>query len=174
MPRDGRSLNGVVRCRLRFSLRFALIATTIFCAVLAAWNAYVLPYQRQRAAVVVVQKAGGHVTSRPGGPKWMRDVFGEENFQDVVLVDLGGADFDPSLMDDLLRFRQLQTLVVSGKRFSDEELRRIASLPSLRNLLLDPQGGRSRNAAFPRCLRGFSMICWAVKHSCAIALFVEF
>ena len=55
---------------------------------------YTEPYRRQREAMKLIKELGGEYKTEPGGPAWMRDWFGGDNFQNIVRVDMADHD-DP-------------------------------------------------------------------------------
>ena len=99
---------------LSYSLRTLLLVMTVLCVPLAAWMAYVEPYRVQRKAAAVIQKVGGTVQRQAGGPEWMRELFGDEHFQDIVFVNLANSDISPALMECLVKLSRLETLAVAG------------------------------------------------------------
>ena len=86
--------NAKSRHWFQFSLRTLLVAVTLVAGLLVAWRAYVEPYRRQRETMALIKELGGKYTTEPGGPEWMRDWFGADNFQNIVLVDVADCD-DP-------------------------------------------------------------------------------
>ena len=44
--------------------------------------------------MALIKKLGGSYETETGAPAWMRDWFGADDFQDIVLVDLADCD-DP-------------------------------------------------------------------------------
>ena len=69
--------------RLRFSLRALLAAMLLAVLALGAARWYMAPYRMQRRAAAAFEEAGGTVTTVPGGPAWLRSVFGDEPFEEM-------------------------------------------------------------------------------------------
>jgi hypothetical protein len=119
---------------LRFSIRAVMLLVLVVGVLLGR---HVNKARKQHAAVAAVQRAGGWVHydyefvngkltrgQSPWAPRWLRQMVGDEFFQNVRQVSL--------VYDDS-----------SGKRFdnpnveaSDELLKRLSDLPGLTNLYL--------------------------------------
>lgn len=87
--------------RFQFSLRALFVLVTV-CAVACSWLAVrLLQLERQRQAIAAVEKSGGYVfydyqisryvlidspdwENPPPGPKWLRDLLGDDFFARVV------------------------------------------------------------------------------------------
>jgi len=91
-----------VKRYLRYGLRSLLIVMTLLC-VSCAWLVRVLHRaEEQREAVAWVSKHGGWVKygwqlgkgPGPSGPRWLRDILGEDCFQTVEKVGIGGKEIN--------------------------------------------------------------------------------
>ncbi len=71
----------------QFSLRTLLIAVTLVAGLLAAPRVFFEPYRRWRKTIAIIKELGGRHTTESGGPAWMRDWFGDDNFQNITLLD---------------------------------------------------------------------------------------
>ena len=88
----------------QFSLRTLLILVTLAAGLLMAWRVYVEPYRRQRETMALVKELGGEYKTEPGGPAWMRDWFGADNFQNIVEISLSFARVSD---EDVVHFKGL-------------------------------------------------------------------
>src|ERR1700676_1787169 len=84
----------------QFSLR-SLMIFTLICAVCAGWlGKKIHQKRREREAVHAIVKAGGDAwydqqrpnkrsgRSEPSGPRWLRNLLGENFFREVKEIDL--------------------------------------------------------------------------------------
>lgn len=126
--------------RLRFSLRTLLLTMLAATVGFGLFNAYVEGYRVQRAAAEAIHQAGGSVVTTTGEPAWLCQLFGEENFQNIVEVDLRDADDPDEYMDHLVRLKHVEVMIVGGLKFKEEHLDRVARLPALTHLILDSTG----------------------------------
>jgi hypothetical protein len=111
---------------------------TLFVFLLAAYWAvfrtYVEPYRVQREAAKEVQEKWLEleIVWEPAGPKWMRDVFGEEHFRNVVEIRWswhGGYRIIDS--DDFARlksFSNLRDLAIVAEEVSKDGLAHLSEL----------------------------------------------
>jgi hypothetical protein len=151
--------------RLRFSLRTALLATTVLCIWLG-WQLQAA--KRQKQAVERIRAAGGWVAYDyawkdgdwiQGGkspvPQWLTSIAGEDAFHSVVAVDLAalfhsaydgnrpymGPDPDAAISDELWQsieqLRSTQWLSLNARNFSDNELRHVRGLSRLTELKME-------------------------------------
>ena len=149
------------KARLRrltsFSLRSALVAVTIF----GIWLGFHMrSVKRQRASVEAVQRNGGwayydyevgadyKVDPNPNSPipAWLLKTFGRDHFHDVVYVNMvyddnGGKRLDnhnrsSGVLQHLAGFPILEILLLHETQATDEGLRHVGSLTSLRRLYM--------------------------------------
>ena len=104
---------------LTFSLRTLFILLT----VLAVWLGVIVNRAReQREAVRAIEALGGTVDyERTAVPKWLRQLIGDEYFQEVWAVDWASMRSPPvtdanikRAIPQLKRLRQLDAIVVPG------------------------------------------------------------
>ena len=72
--------------RFQYSLRSLLILVALVACLLAAWQAYVEPYRRQRETMAYIEHLGGEYKTELGGPSWLRGLFGEDNCQNIIEI----------------------------------------------------------------------------------------
>ena len=110
-----------IHCRryLTFSLRTLFVLTT----ALAVWLGVIVNRaHRQREAVRAIEALGGTIEyERTAGPKWLRQLIGDEFLQEVWGVDWASPRMPPvteanvkSAIPQLKRLRQLDTIFVPG------------------------------------------------------------
>ncbi len=109
------------RC-FQFSLRTLLIVVTLVAGLLVAWRAYTEPFRRQRETMALIKELGGSYKTDLGGPKWLRWLFGDENFQNIVLIVLADCDDPEKYLGQIVSLPRLETLVVGSQKFTDEHL----------------------------------------------------
>jgi Leucine-rich repeat (LRR) protein len=157
-------LNRFNRRWTRFSLRVVLIAT----ASLALWLGQIVSrVQNQTWVVSHVQETGGRVwfeTDQPrfvehwlnpdripstvaSGSDWFRTALGADYFRNAVQIDFGNATEkgveQPNFKElgpRLGKLRQLQTIRIEGRDFSDEilaDLSKHSNLTRLHSLFVD-------------------------------------
>ena len=117
----------------QFSLRTLLVVVTLVAGLLVAWRVYVEPYRRQRETMTLIKELGGSYETEPGGPAWMRDWFGADNFQNITLVDVAECDDPEKYLEQVVSLRRLQTLGVGGLNFTDEQMDRLKALAEFPN-----------------------------------------
>ena len=115
---SGHPLKGDHRL-LTFSLRTLFLALT----ALAVWLGIVVNRAReQREAVKAIEALGGAIEyERTAGPKWLRQLIGDEYLQEVWGVDWASSRMPPvteanvkRAIPQLKRLRQLDAIVVPG------------------------------------------------------------
>jgi hypothetical protein len=122
---------------LQISLRTLFVIVTLAAIGAGAWRWYTEPFRRQRQAMASIEKAGGSYETVDAGPMWLRRLLAEEKLQDVVRVDVADCHEPADYLDHVSALPRLEKLVVRGPVFSDEHLRRLHGLISLRTLVLD-------------------------------------
>ena len=134
----------------QFSLRSLLAVLTLFVFLLAGYWAvfrtYVEPYRVQREAAEKLQEKWPEleIVWEPAGPRWMRDVFGEEHFRDVVKVQWPWpGPYKAITANDLARlecFGNLRDLDITAEEISKSGLAHLPQLTRLENLsIASPQ-----------------------------------
>ena len=121
----------------QFSLRTLLIAVTLVAGLLVAWRVYVEPYRRQRETVALIKELGGSYTTEPSGPSWLRGLFGDKTFQNIIRISLPGKDRDAEIADlarHLEGLASLRTLDLSLTDVTDAGLAYLNELTILHTL----------------------------------------
>jgi len=138
---------------LAYSLRSLLILIT----VVAVWlGIKTTQARRQKAAVAAIEASGGMVRYNfqepppggrppgeqpavdPPGPKWLRDLIGDEFFQDVVEVSWAhNAEITTDDLRWLADFPMLDKLNLNNTNVDDAGLEQIAERTSLTHVLLE-------------------------------------
>jgi internalin A len=145
------------------SLR-GLMLLVLVLGVLMGWQARKVSLQRR--AVAAIERVGGQFIydfvsptgemrysnppKEPAAPKWLRQMLGDEYFQAITGVYLGGGSpFEmpdtsaehmaavETLMASLTKLDQLQTLAISSNRLTPAALADLGRLTGLTTLMLD-------------------------------------
>lgn len=122
--------------RLKFSVRTLLV----FMTLIAVWFAWMeCTVRRQKETVAWVTGLGGRAVdydvaaSKPSGPRapaWMRELFGDDYFRRITLVQISGQTLDD--LSPLENFNALEHLTISDCEVADvEPLSRLKSLKEL-------------------------------------------
>ena len=146
-PSDPAQASPPKRRWCHFSLRSLLAVVTLFVFLLAGYWAffrtYVEPYRVQREAAEKLRKKWPklEIVWELAGPKWMRDVFGEEHFSDVVEVHWPSRAATTTAIsaDDLARlkcFSNLRGLEIIGWEVSGHGLAHLSQLTRIENLMI--------------------------------------
>lgn len=129
----------------QFSVKELLVGTALVAVALGmAWQGWIVPTQRQRAAVRRMCEMGGTVRY------WMDTRDGEigaiarlfqwlprELFDDVRFVDLGGSQVSDAELIHLGGFKSLEALYLHDANVTDAGLTNLSRLTTLRRLALD-------------------------------------
>ena len=152
MPRD---------TQIRWT-QFGLRGLLVTMAVVAAWLALTCSREKNQAAVVrEVQQHGGTVwfdddkpkfvqfwqspertrSTIQRSPKWLRQIFGDELFRDVVQIDFGRSATFPKnaepFVDRLERLPKLETLRIGNHETAESCLSDLLRVSQLRNLTIE-------------------------------------
>ena len=126
----------------QFRLRTLLIVVTILVVSLGLLRGYVdSRCQSTRAQLVIAEKLeqkGAEITWEPADPEWIRLLFGEEDFRNVVSVawyKIPGDDPNDDLAD-LRHFEKLRELTLNNPGLSDGGLAHLQHLAHLEKLSL--------------------------------------
>ena len=128
---------------------------------------------KQREVVEEIQKAGGEVaydyqhdqhdtTSKPPGPRWLRELLGDDFFADVTRVfRLTEPGFDDALLPRIGQLTRLQELLLRG--IDDAGLKHLKGLTQLHSLDL---GLTKVGDAGLEHLKGLTQLraLWAPRH----------
>ena len=99
-----------MRGRLRFTFKFLAGLVLAASIGLSFWRNFLRPYFEQRALIDQVRELGGAITTQACDVPWMCAVFGRDNLQDVITVELAGGPADDTLVPKLARLPRLQRL----------------------------------------------------------------
>lgn len=126
----------------QFSLRTLLIGTAVVGAFLGVMLRWIAPAQRQRAAVLIVERLGGKVEYEKAAPgeswfahklrRWLPRYF----FDAVVTLYFRSAVADKDLLC-LSRFKQLEGVCLIGTEATDAGVRYLSELERLTYVELD-------------------------------------
>jgi Leucine-rich repeat (LRR) protein len=119
----------------QFSLRTLLAVMTLAAGLAVAWRIYVEPYRQQRQTMKLIEHLGGSYQT-VAAPGWLRTLFGQD-FQNITLVNLADCDTPAAYLGQVAALPALETLVVGGQEFTDEHLRPLHRVSTLRGLVLD-------------------------------------
>jgi hypothetical protein len=120
--------------------------------------------RRQKEAVEVIRELGGHVAydynviysrAEPPVAPWLRELFGDDFFFDVVFVCVFSEDCGDDEAVYLKRLTNLKVLCV-GTAMTDAGLEHLKSLTNLFDLVIDgtevtPEGVKKLQEALPDC-----------------------
>lgn len=136
------------------------IATLLLLLVTCGINVGV-PFYRQLTVGLAVQRLGGRIETRSGGPNWVRRIVGSEAtawFGEVAEVDLGHTattDIDLRNLVALRGLANLQTLNLSGTSVTDDGIAHLTRLGKLRTLYLN--GTRISDGCVPSLIQMASL-----------------
>jgi len=139
--------------RFQFSLR-SLLIFTVLCGIMSAGVAKRIERKRRELdAVMAIRKVGGSVrydyqsdkAAAPPGPKWLRNMLGENIFSEVDSVDIFGNGASDSDLEHVAALTRLKMLHVWGARVTDAGVKHLKGLTQLQVLFLD--GTNVSNAA---------------------------
>ena len=144
----------------QFRLRTLLIAILVLSLPLS-WFAWKMERaRRQRAAVEALQKLGhpylptgiatvaytdlaiieydsGRSGLQKPQPSWLRSVLGDDFFDSVVKIALGGYDVTDDGLENLKSLPNLHTLTLIDCRISDDSLAHLSGLQGLESLRIN-------------------------------------
>ena len=126
----------------QFRLRTLLIVVTIFVVSLGLLRGYVESRRQSTRAQLEIserlEQKGAEITWEPADSEWIRLLFGEEDFRNVVSVTwlaIPGDDPNDALAD-LRHFGKLRSLALNNYAISDSGLTHLQNLPHLEKLSL--------------------------------------
>jgi len=129
----------------QFSLRTLLIFMTVVAILVGTFVVQVIiPAERQKAAVAMIERRGGSVdysdkskSEWTSVPDWLRNCLGPGYFQSVMLVELQGTKITDAELERLQGLVTLQYLLLSSTQITDTGLAHLKGLTSLEGLGLD-------------------------------------
>lgn len=120
------------------------VSLRIFGAFLAALGLgsllFCISIYRQHTAICEITRLGGHIETRPGGPKWLRALVADgwmKLLDNPFLVNLESGEATDAALDYVARFDGLEMLFLGDTDVTDAGLRRLRGLSNLRVLQLD-------------------------------------
>ena len=124
----------------RYSLRTLMLVVTVFCV----WIGIIAMRARdQRLVVQAILDAGGSVfyehqaqraKTEPPGPRWLRQLIGDEYFFRVRTVVLFGPKVNDMSLEMVSRFSKLKDLYLVEAQITDAGLEHLRGLTNLRTL----------------------------------------
>ncbi|MCO6458104.1 MAG: hypothetical protein J5I93_22600 [Pirellulaceae bacterium] len=124
------------RLALRFRLSTLLGVTLLAALGLAAFKAYVEPFQVQKRAAQQLASAGGVVQYRTADMPLLVFLFGEQRFQHVVEVQLERSRIESKDLAALGDLPCLERLYLASTRVTDDGLRHVGKLKRLKRVSL--------------------------------------
>jgi Leucine-rich repeat (LRR) protein len=122
----------------QFSLRTLLLLMLVACIGLGWVAMKKRQGEREKAAVVAIEKLGGNVQwLMKSKPKWLTDLLGVEFFWTAVKVSFNYEQVNDSGLEYLKELPQLRILAVSDTQITDISLVRLNGLSQLGELYLD-------------------------------------
>ena len=115
----------------QFSLRTLFVLVTLFCIWLALT---VNAARKQREAVAAIEALGGRVfyeyewsfpSPEPSGPKWLRELVGEEYFFTIIDVDLRSTKVTDAGLEHLKGLKSLVQLDLNSTKVTDEGVEKL-------------------------------------------------
>jgi hypothetical protein len=127
----------------QFSLR-SLFVFTLICAIPCTWLGRKIERKHtEREAVEAIVKLGGDVQyvseqsgAKPAAPSWLRDLLGENFFDDVELVDLSFMQVKDDGFEKLKALTELKRLLLTATGANDAALQNLRALTRLQELRL--------------------------------------
>lgn len=118
--------------RVRFSLRNLLVVTTLLSIIFAVWGSQSLA---QRARLNTLRAQGYLVQYRPVGKvwTWVGKLIGVDFVSTPYRLSCNG---EPTL-ETVAEVREIEDLILSVSKVSDQDLEHISSLPKLDFLVLN-------------------------------------
>lgn len=148
---------GKLKPWLRFGLRSLIFSMTIFSVWLGL---KVHRVNQQRKAVAVIRSLGGTVTyehqeqqkEEPDGPRWLRQIIGDDYFVVVTIVSLKDSMATDDDMEYLRPLHKLKWLDLTNTPVGDRGVKKIGSKKDLEGLFLS---GTQLTDIGLECLRRF-------------------
>jgi hypothetical protein len=118
----------------QFSLRTLLVFVTL-CAIPCSWYAVKKRQAKHGREAAAVEKLGGRIGwTEPSGPEWLRALFGDDFFTDVLWVDLSNTACADTGLECLEDFGQLERLSLDRTFVTDAGLEHVKGLGRLKHL----------------------------------------
>ena len=137
--------------RFRLSLRAFMVIVLVTGGIMG-WKANLAHSQRRAVEAIMAingrvvydfQNSGNDVLTptpmsprkEPSAPKWLRNVLGDEYFQEVTMVIISSAVSD-EILPTIAKLDHLVTLSLNMSKLDDSALAQVAKFPSLQSLSL--------------------------------------
>ncbi len=121
---------------VQIRLATLLILVTLCAAVLGFRQAFIVPYQRQAAAVQRIEKVNGSLAFAPATPAWLAPIVGRKIYHRVTWVHIESRGVDDRVMSALRDMPHVERLYLAGNPITDEGLRHVAELEHVQRLSL--------------------------------------
>jgi len=121
---------------VQIRLATLLILVTLCAALLGFRQAFIVPYQRQDAAVERIKKANGSLAFSPAKPAWLAPIVGRKIYHRVTWVHLENRGIDDRLLSALRDMPHVANLYLAGNPITDEGLGHVAGLEHVQRLSL--------------------------------------
>jgi hypothetical protein len=125
----------------QYSLRTLVVFVTL-CAIACSWVAVKMKHAReQREAAEAIAEFGAWMKwSEPSGPRWVRQLMGDDPFRDVTMACLPRDGFTDSRLGHLKGLSQLQCLILYETNVTDVGMENLRGLRQLQHLILARTG----------------------------------
>lgn len=147
----------------QFSLRTLLVGTAVVAAILAVGLRWIVPAQRQRAAVRLVESLGGTAkyaewsTDDPFVVLMLREFLPRDYFDGVVYVNLESTNATDDVIDVLNGLTKLEGLDLKSTDVTDAGLLHLRKLRSLKFLTVSPTSETNREADLQKAMPNVSI-----------------
>jgi hypothetical protein len=150
---------------LRFSLR-SLLLLVVVIAIPLAWK--VNRVRNQRSVVAEVKRLNGEVNydwqwasprqTEPRGPRWLKNILGDDYFTDVVSVDIHAPGVTDDTIASTVRLPHLKALQIVSDDVSDAGLLHLARAEDLTFLKVTSDKITDAGFAALRRLKGLNKL----------------
>src|SRR5947209_1949698 len=113
---------------------------TVVLVVVAVGLRIAMPVWQQHIAVELIERVGGHVDTRHGGPEWLRQRLGDERmsaFDRVTGIHLAGTQATDATLACLGSVTELERLELDNTNVTDAGLAHLKGLTRLSSLSLE-------------------------------------
>ena len=117
-----------------------MLAVGIVLVAAAVGIYFGIPVYRQQTMIQEIERLGGWVGAREGGPEWLREKLGHERmkgFDEIRAVSVGGTEFDDTSLARLRHLNRLVWLNLDRTPISDAGLANLQSMTRLETLRLN-------------------------------------
>jgi Leucine-rich repeat (LRR) protein len=120
--------------KLRVSHRVCLVLAVLVLSAIAVGSRIRLSQHRQQTAIAEIEKLGGVVSLKNGGPDWLRRIVGNETmrcFDGVYLVNLSETQAADSDLENLQAMTEVERLNLANVPVTDSGLVHLQDLTDL-------------------------------------------